>query len=187
MGVAFTGVLHVGIFGLKACKGGRNGLALNEKAHSLQTVRGMVMSNDSKYCSRYLDDAPGIRGDCASHLASGRVCADCPHRNIRAEVRDLRARVAHETLPPHITVMDDGRAMGGSDVCHTCAAHCTVIEDMQLAVSYAEDLLESAQPADHLEAAMDEDWYAQRSDWLSRHGTTTAPRANSKKAGESQT
>lgn len=39
-----------------------------------------------------------------------------------------------ETLPPRITVMDDGRAMGGSDVCHTCAAHCTVINDMQTAL-----------------------------------------------------
>jgi hypothetical protein len=34
-------------------------------------------------------------------------------------------------LSPRIILMDDGRAMGGSDVCHTCAAHCTFIGDLQ--------------------------------------------------------
>jgi hypothetical protein len=49
------------------------------------------------------------------------------------------------------------------------------IEKLRLAVSCAEDLLESAQPADHLEAATDEDWYAQRSDWVASYGTPTEP------------
>jgi len=37
---------------------------------------------------------------------------------------------------PRITLMNDGRAMGGSDVCHTCEAHCTVIEDLQAALNF---------------------------------------------------
>jgi hypothetical protein len=43
-------------------------------------------------------------------------------------------RPSHETLPPRIAIMNDGRAMGGSDVCHTCAAHCTVINDLETAL-----------------------------------------------------
>jgi len=45
------------------------------------------------------------------------------------------ARDSKETNP-RITLMDDGRAMGGSDVCHTCEAHCTVIEDLQAALKF---------------------------------------------------
>ncbi len=47
----------------------------------------------SKYCSRYLDDAPGIRGDCARRLEEGLQCEDCPHRNIHQEVTDLRNKL----------------------------------------------------------------------------------------------
>ncbi len=48
----------------------------------------------SKYCSRYLDDAPGIRADCADHLAAKKRCVDCPRRDVRQEVKDLRAELA---------------------------------------------------------------------------------------------
>lgn len=49
-----------------------------------------------KYCSRFLDDAPGIRGDCAQHLKSRKQCVTCPHRNIHDEVVDLRAALKKE-------------------------------------------------------------------------------------------
>lgn len=48
----------------------------------------------SQYCNRFLDDAPGVRGDCARRLQSGKPCEECPHRNIRQEVQDLRAALA---------------------------------------------------------------------------------------------
>ena len=58
-----------------------------------------MSKSDAKYCSRFLDDAPGIRGDCEGRVKLGRPCTECPNRNIRLEVRDLRAErdaaVAH--------------------------------------------------------------------------------------------
>jgi hypothetical protein len=45
----------------------------------------------SKYCSRYMDDAPGIRGECERHIAQGKECVTCPHRDIQSEVEALRA------------------------------------------------------------------------------------------------
>lgn len=47
----------------------------------------------SIYCQRYADDSPGIRRDCEAHLAAKRKCVDCPHRDIRSEVKDLRGAV----------------------------------------------------------------------------------------------
>jgi len=46
------------------------------------------------YCCRYMDDAPGIRADCAAHLKRGKPCEECQHRQVREEVVDLRARNA---------------------------------------------------------------------------------------------
>jgi hypothetical protein len=44
----------------------------------------------SKYCNRWLDDAPGIRGDCEQHLKARKRCEDCPHRDVHREIKDLR-------------------------------------------------------------------------------------------------
>lgn len=51
---------------------------------------------------------------------------------LRAALR----RVDNKETNPRITLMNDGRAMGGSDVCHTCEAHCTVINDLQTALDF---------------------------------------------------
>lgn len=48
----------------------------------------------SEYCNRYVDDAPGVRGDCARHLSDKLPCTECPNRNTYKEVRDLRSRLA---------------------------------------------------------------------------------------------
>jgi len=53
-------------------------------------------------------------------------------RMLRAALR----RVDSKETNPRITLMNDGRAMGGSDVCHTCEAHCTVINDLQTALDF---------------------------------------------------
>jgi hypothetical protein len=62
-------------------------------------VTGKVPVDSLKYCNRYMDDAPGIRADCAAHIGNCRdrrgatedqACETCPHRNIRTEVVDLR-------------------------------------------------------------------------------------------------
>jgi hypothetical protein len=46
-----------------------------------------------QYCSRYMDDAPGVRGACESHIASKRKCVSCPNRDIHAEVNELRTQL----------------------------------------------------------------------------------------------
>lgn len=47
----------------------------------------------TSYCSRFIDNYPGIRGQCERHLKSGNKCLTCPNRNILDEVRDLRAKL----------------------------------------------------------------------------------------------
>jgi hypothetical protein len=66
----------------------------DEKAVPFVTGSTANAAAANDYCNRYLDDAPGVRGECARHLAKGKDCVDCIHRNIRAEVKDLRARLA---------------------------------------------------------------------------------------------
>ncbi len=48
----------------------------------------------TKYCNRYLDDAPSVRAGCERHLASKAKCLTCPNRDIHTEVIDLRAELA---------------------------------------------------------------------------------------------
>jgi len=50
----------------------------------------------SIYCQRYADDSPGTRAECEQHLAAKKKCVDCPNRDIRAEVKDLRGAI-HES------------------------------------------------------------------------------------------
>ena len=47
---------------------------------------------------------------------------------------------------PGIRLMDDGRAMGGSDVCWTCQAHCVEIEDLRRALTRIGELSASFKP-----------------------------------------
>lgn len=39
------------------------------------------------------------------------------------------------------------KAIGGSDRCHTCAAHCVVIEDLEIALAAANELCERYETA----------------------------------------
>lgn len=66
----------------------------------------------SQYCSRYMDDAPSIRADCEHHIAAGRKCEDCQHRDVRNEVKHLRAANAQlrRTLKTHLTPEQKGDA-----------------------------------------------------------------------------
>lgn len=93
-----------------------------------QAVTSKIVTFTAHYCSDYPEDA-------AAEIARLRALLELADE----EQTKLAYKVAgldHETFPqaPHITLMNDGRAMGGSDVCHTCQAHCVVIGDLEAEV-----------------------------------------------------
>ena len=68
---------------------------------------------------------PNSSGECVK-------CGECP--------------VHYFETTPGIRLMDDGRAMGGSDVCWTCQAHCVEIEDLRRALTRIGELSASFKP-----------------------------------------
>jgi hypothetical protein len=55
------------------------------------------------------------------------------------------------------------KAIGGSDVCHTCAAHCVALEDAAARIAQLEAALKACFPA--LDIAMEQAHPRQRDHW----------------------
>ena len=54
-----------------------------------------------------MDDAPGVRAGCCAHLENGGECVNCPNRDIRAELKDLRERFAVETAVRPVSLSEN--------------------------------------------------------------------------------
>lgn len=52
---------------------------------------------------------------------------------------------------------------------HETSVEMATLRTMTTAIGEAQDLLECAQPAEHLEGSSPEDWYSERDEWLRRN------------------